>query len=52
MLHIEDNATENFSSFVNFTASEADIREVHASVALDLDLRNMAQEYEDVQEAL
>ena len=50
-LNIDDQAKENFSSFVKFTASEADIREIHASVAPDLDLRYRAQEYEDVQES-
>ena len=37
-LDIDDHAKENFSSFVKFTANEEDIREVHASVAPDLDL--------------
>ena len=42
---------EKISSFVTFTASEADNRELHASVAPDLDLRYLAQEYEDLQES-
>jgi type IV secretory pathway VirB4 component len=50
-LKIDDHAKENVSSFVKFTAREADIRDIHASVAPDLDLRYLAQEYEDVQES-
>ena len=50
-LNIDYHAKENFSSFVKFTASEADIREIHTSVAPDLDLQYLAQEYEDVQES-
>ena len=49
-LNMDDHAKENSSSLAKFTASEADIREIHASVAPDLDLRYLAQKYEDVQE--
>ena len=50
-LDIDDLAKESFSSFVKFSASEENIREVHASVAPDLDLLSLAQQYEDVQES-
>ncbi len=50
-LKIDDHTKENFSSFVKFTASEANIQEIHALVTPDLDLRYLAQEYEDVQES-
>ena len=45
-LDIDDRTKESFSSFVRFSANEEDIREVHASVAPDLDLRSLAQQYD------
>ena len=50
-LNIDCHAKKNFASFAKFTAIEADIREIHASVTPDFDLRYLAQEHEDVQES-
>ena len=38
-LHMDKNTREKFGNFVGLLASEPDVREVHASIASDLDLR-------------
>ena len=50
-LDIDDRAKDNFRSFVKLKANENDVREIHTLVAPDLDLRSLADQYNDIQES-
>ena len=50
-LDIDQKASKAFSLFTNFSALEEDIRDVHKSIAPDLDLANLAIQYQDVQDS-
>ena len=50
-LHIDENTSEKFGDFVKLTASESEVREVHASIAPDLDLRDIANQYQDLRDS-
>ena len=49
-LDIDQKASAAFTPFTNFSALEEDIRDVHKSIAPDLDLANLAIQYQDVQD--
>jgi uncharacterized protein YnzC (UPF0291/DUF896 family) len=48
-LQVQDIAVDSLSRMVKLTASEDDIRLVHKQIAPDLDICQLAQEYQDVQ---
>ena len=50
-LHMDKNTREKFGNFVGLLASEPDVREVHASIASDLDLRDIADQYQDLKDS-
>ena len=49
-LDIDQKTSKAFTPFINFSALEDDIRDVHKSFAPDLDLANLAIQYQDVQD--
>ena len=49
-LTFDQKASAAFTPFTNFSALEEDIRDVHKSIAPDLDLANLAIQYQDVQD--
>ena len=51
-LKIDQNASKCFISFTKFSATEKEIRAVHQSIAPDLDLANLAIQYQDLQDSV
>ena len=49
-LPVDRNASKSFTPFVKITATEDEIKEVHRSIAPDLDLANVAIQYQDLQD--
>ena len=50
-LHIDENTSEKFGDFIRLMASESDVREVHASTVTDHDLREIADQYQDLNDS-
>ena len=50
-LQLDDRIKESFTSFKKFTASEDEIGDVHMSLARDVDLRELANQYDDIKES-
>eukprot|EP00795_Rhopilema_esculentum_P008999 gene8999-16642_t len=48
-LQVDRNASKSFTPFVKIMATEDEIKEVHRSIAPDLDLANVAIQYQDLQ---
>ena len=49
-LQVDRNASKSFTPFVKITATEDEIKEVRRSIAHDLDLANVAIQYQDLQD--
>ena len=46
---MDRNASKSFTPFIKLTATEDETREAHLSIAPDLDLANLALQYQDMQ---
>ena len=49
-LEVGRNPSKSFTPFVKIMATEDEIKEVHRSIAPDLDLANVAIQYQDLQD--
>ena len=50
-LHIDKNTTEKFGDFIRLVACESDVREVHGSIVPDHDLREIADQYQELNDS-